>query len=274
MTAPCAPWMTEADCCDPPTGVDPADWATALAKGIEVATVAGFRLTGFRFNGVCEVTVWPCGCDTGCDPCTSLPAGWLGQHPGGRSWRWEWPTIPVIARNGDLINCASFARCDTDPCSCTDSSPLILPYTPVLEVTEVRVGGVVLAPADYHLNRERAELLRTDGGRWPTCNDVTTNDFTVTYTHGVTVPEDLRFMAAKYACELAKQCLDRACELPKRTIREGDFLALDPMGFVDDGLTGFWPFDAAIRRWNPTLQARPPRTVDPVNDRSRRLQTV
>lgn len=91
-------------------------------------------------------------------------------------------------------------------CCCgVDALPL---RAPVVSVDLVTIDGTELPSGDYKLI-DRHRLVRTDGGVWPGCQDVSADasesgTFAVTYTFGRRPPVFARLAAVELACELAK----------------------------------------------------------------------
>ena len=154
---PCQPWTTPAEvraCCG---GLDPS---YDLTEAIQFASEILFRLSGRRWPGECERTVYPCaGSNCGC---------------GGTTWDWfvasgwEWvyagfPSIPYRFADG-WINC--WGTC-VDGCqlSCFD-----LPGV-VNEVTQIVIDGEVLDPSAYKVQAYR-RVCRMDSAMWPCSNNL------------------------------------------------------------------------------------------------------
>lgn len=100
---------------------------------------------------------------------------------------------------------------------------------------------------------------------WPKCQslelaDTEDDTFSVTVTYGRPVPELVRLATAKLACDLILDCVGKPCDLPKRVTsitRQGVTMALlDPQDFLDQGRTGIWIVDQAIKTYNPNKLAR------------------
>lgn len=257
-TGPCN-WPILTDCCT-------ATWDAATQDQRDLATAVAtellWRLSARRF-GLCPITVRPCKrkCDQGV-------AGW--PPPWGSSF------VPVLT-GGEWINttCGGCQR----GCSCEELEEVVLPG-PVDSVTEVRVDGLVVPAAGYQVHDHRL-LVRTDGGEWPSCQDLTAapdepGAFAVTYQQGIPVPPGGQYAAGIYACELIKSCTnDAACRLPRRvqtiTRQNVSMAFLDPLDYLDKGLTGIPEVDQWITAVNPDkLRARsqvyspdllPPRVV-------------
>lgn len=95
---------------------------------------------------------------------------------------------------------------------------------------------------------------------FPKCNNLFLPDteegtMSVTLTYGRPIPELVRLATAKFACELIKACLDLPCMFPQRVTsisRQGVTVGfLDPMDFVQQGRTGIYLVDMAIKTYNP-----------------------
>lgn len=156
-SAPCAPWTTDEQvraCCG---GLDPE---YDLTEAIQFASEILFRLSGHRWSGECERTVYPCsGNNCGC-------AGTTWDRLRASDWNWMYagyPSMPL--RYGDgWVNqwggCVS--KCQLD---CVD-----LPGV-VSEVTQVVVDGQVVDPLSYAVQAYR-RICRTDGHHWPCSNNL------------------------------------------------------------------------------------------------------
>ncbi|MBA9005944.1 hypothetical protein [Thermomonospora cellulosilytica] len=236
---PCQ-WPIDAGCCDA--------WEDASEEDREfarrVATEILWRLTGMRF-GLCPVTVRPC--RRKCADQAALPV-WAGSPAAP-------PFIPYM-RDGVWCN----ARCGTctTECGCSPLCEVLLP-APVHDVTEVWVDGQLVDPGGYRVDDHRL-LIRTDGECWPDCQDLemphdAPGAFAVTYTWGVPVPPAGQYAAGVYACELLKACTGGPCQLPKRVqqiTRDGvQMTVVDPMDFLEQGLTGIPEVDTWVKAVNP-----------------------
>lgn len=160
------------------------------------------------------------------------------------------PALPYIVDDGPAPVLANLwaCECGLDPCTCTKLDAVVLPFRPVHEVTEVRIDGALFT--DWQL--VGARLYRTDGGRWPTCNDTTKPDtepgtWSITEMWGTSLPPEGAPLVAAYACELAKLiCKKGKCELPDgiRVIRRpGVEYAVVDYRWRQELLTGYAPLD-------------------------------
>jgi hypothetical protein len=88
----------------------------------------------------------------------------------------------------------------------------------VYAVTQVLLHGSVLATGSYRIDNDRI-LVRTDGGAWPVCQDMSQPDdgddaWAVTVQFGIPVPTIGRQALGELAVEIAKACLGQECRLP------------------------------------------------------------
>lgn len=143
------------------------EWLEALdpelqAKAEVLAWETLRSLTAYRL-GNCPVTVRPC--SKGCWARSSYERA---PVVGGLSQDWGSGMIAPRVVDGQWLNTCG---CTSVPeCSCTTLPVVILPG-PVGAVTEVTVDGVVLDPTAYRVDNGN-ELVRTDGGTWPACQDM------------------------------------------------------------------------------------------------------
>lgn len=250
QTAPCA-WPVAPVCCAAWDDGDPVVKANAAA----VATEILWMLSGRRF-GVCPVTVRPCRA-----PCAGSIVPVFGPYYGGGSFS------PHLLDGAWVNGCGTC----TNDCGCGELCEVILPG-PVDAVLEVKVDGLVIAPADYLVYDHRS-LVRVDSELcWPYCQDLGEADtepgtFSVRYGIGTPVPAAGLYAAGVYACELLKGCSDLPCRLPRRVTqitRQGiTYSLLDPLDFLDKGLTGLYEVDSWIRAVNPAGLARGARVYSP-----------
>lgn len=159
--------------------------------------------------------------------------------------------------------------CGCSPCGCGPYYMVDLTSDyPILDVTEVRIDGVVLNPANYRLE-ENARLVRTDGERWPSCNNLgltatpTTSgaELQVDYEAGREPPQALKMAAAEMVCELKKACNgDNSCALPdhvRSVARRGTSYEVDSVfSLLESGLTGNPIIDHALSVYGKCLRGR------------------
>ena len=214
-----------------------------------------------RKYGLCEVTVRPC-----------------RQNCGGRATYQGESGVPIAGLgpfqpaliNGVWRN-LSCGSCD-GLCDCDGLWSLRLPG-PIHSVQEVVIGSDIIDAESYRVDNYNL-LIRTDGGRWPICQDLAAppgqpNTWSVTYTAGVPVPEGGQLAAQLLACEMAKAVLDRDdCQLPVRVstiTREGITVAVvDAFEGLRSGQTGVWLVDswvASVTRQLRRSSVHIPKTV-------------
>lgn len=220
----------------------------------EMAVEFLWAVTGRKF-GLCPVDVRPV---RNCGPSTWRGPAWGPALVGGQWYN---------------LGCGSCA----DACGC-ENPGVVLPG-PVHEVRSVTIDGQTLPDGAYRVD-SRAVLVRTDGGSWPTVQDLdaptgSPGTWQIDYLRGVPVPTGGQIAAGVLACELAKAiCGRRDCQLPQRVqtvTRDGMSLTmLDPF-LGDDGQTGIWVIDSwvqsqvkaprPLRAFSPDARPSPMRTV-------------
>jgi hypothetical protein len=132
------------------------------------------EMSGGKITGRCQSTLRPCR-DSVC--------GW-----------WHTDRVP------------SWSSWGTWNCCCgVDTLPL---RGPVASIDLVTIDGIELPSGDYKLV-DRTKLVRTDGGIWPGCQDLSLDSsedgtFAVTYTFGRRPPVFARLAAVELACALGR----------------------------------------------------------------------
>lgn len=205
-SGPCQNW-------DPICEAWPADAEAVTGAAVQAATEVLWNRTRRRF-GLCEVALRPCRRDC----FTSWP--WVAPLWNDAS-SWGWPFPALIGGLWFNLGCGS---CSSGNCSCAVLHEVVLP-SPVANVTEVKVDGVVLDPSAYRVDDYRL-LVRTDGEAWPRCNnlnlaDTETGTWSVTAEYGEVVPTLGQLAVGELAAEIAKSCVGAGdCALPKKTVRQ------------------------------------------------------
>ena len=182
-TGVCAPWVAADDlACGE---ADTRDQAVQLASDVL------YVLSGRHWPGVCDRVVRPrVVCPQGCWEAWMVPSDPLAA----------WPVAAALPPG----RCAG--RHDL-----AGPSRLRLPG-PVAAIDDVTIDSVVLDPSDYAL-QGLSTLVRLDGERWPTANDLTRAASTanpgdadpawqVAYQWGALPPESGVVACAELACEL------------------------------------------------------------------------
>ena len=257
---PCADWPVRFPCeivCSSPE---------ASGSAVRFATDVVWALSGRQF-GTCEVTLRPCHND-----CMDAP--WPHSE-------WTWPGNQYITPA--LIDGAWFnivCQSCVGSCSCTRISEVTLP-APVKRITQVRVDGVTLVTGSYRVDDNRF-LVRTDGGEWPRCNDLSHSDgavgtWSVTVQVGRDVPEGGMWAVGELACEILKAINGEDCRLPRNVTqlaRQGVTISYPDMNALfDKGRTGLYMTDLFIATWNPNALRQPSRTYSIDRPRARRTNT-
>jgi hypothetical protein len=250
----CAPWP--ATYCNL-TGLNPAVTGIALQAASDIL----YNLSGKQF-GLCTFTFRPCR-----DDCFGNAGGW--PFLGGGWWQWGggmlWPR-PVLF-DGAWFN----LTCGSCPgsCSCGPLETAMLPG-PVHAINEVKVDGVPLLTTAYRVDNFR-ELIRTDGGRWPICQnmaaaDTQPNTWSVTAVIGQDVPALGQLAVGELTVELANSLCGNACKLPAtatQMTRQGvtvDMFSLQEL--LKQGFLGLRFCDTFVGTYNPHRLQTPPQVFD------------
>ncbi len=271
MTAtrgPCTAW-DPIWCCDL-SGSSPAITGYALTAATEIL----YNLTAQTFD-ICEFTVRPCRRD-----CTDnfWGGGIFGGYGLGNWWEWGglWPRPAIF--NGAWYN-LTCGGCGGS-CSCNPLSEAWLP-SPVSSIVSVKLDGQVMPITGYRVDNFRL-LVRTDGGVWPICQDLTLadtqpNTWSVTVRVGEETPVSGRLAVGELACEIIKACTGQACAIPKNATtitRQG--VTIDFATFTDllrDGLVGLRFSDMFIATYNPQRLLAVPQVYDVDAEAYRRTNT-
>ena len=179
----CTPYTTVTDliACGCPDNADP----DLLELSIDSASEILYGFTGRQYPGTCEATIRPCG------------------TPGPRLSGWSFPWIPL--KLGDTWLNVGACGCEPTRCGCSTYPALNLGRSDIQTVESVTIDDADFT--DYRLDENRY-LVRTDGGRWPCCQDLSAdsgpNTFIIELTYGRPIPQMLRMAAAELAAELVK----------------------------------------------------------------------
>jgi hypothetical protein len=237
---PCADWPVQWTC-DVAT-LNPAVTGLAVASATETL----WALSGRRF-GLCEVTLRPCRRD-----CydgrfyDDFGPPWTGAR--------SYPQPALIGGQWFNLTCGSCSDC-----ACGTVSEALLP-APVHSIVEVKVDGTPLVTGAYRVDNNRL-LVRTDGDRWPRCNDLTRADsepgtWSVTARFGEVPPEGAALAMGELACEIAKAADGQDCRLPagvQQLVRQGVTISYPDVGeLFAKGRTGLYLVDMFVATWNPS----------------------
>lgn len=235
MLEPCEAWPViwacDIDC------LSPAVTGTA----VEVATEVLWGLSGRQF-GYCTTTVRPCR-----RTCNDL---WLA------TWGdYMYPLPALIGGRWYNLTCGVCS----DSCSCTELSEVVLPDT-VAEIVSVKLDGSPMVTGAYRVDNGHL-LVRTDGGRWPYCQDLSKpdtqlNTWSVTAKYGAPVPSAGQLAVGELACELAKSLSgDGTCRLPRNVTqvqRQGVTINYAKVAeAMKEGSLGLYLVDLFLTTFNP-----------------------
>lgn len=168
----------------------------------------------------------------------------------------------------DLLNCGCTFGCSCDPIES------VYLTAPVGRIDEVVVDGAVLPVDAYHVEDGNI-LVRTDGGRWPSCSG---DDFTVTYLNGYPVDSMGQYVAGVLAQEYlnAMTASKNKCKLPPSVTsltRQGVTIEMTT-GLFPEGVTGITIVDTYLRQFNPHGLKTKPTVHSPDLDRRQRQVTL
>lgn len=242
-----------------PTGTD---WGCAYSDEDIIALVPEVKersealawsmvsaLTGFRVS-LCPVTIRPCAARCALGTWDVAPVGDGGSFS------------PYIFGGSWYNACGCSAPAD---CSCSSISEVLLPAE-VGKINSVIIDGATLSPSAYRIDNGH-HLVRTDGGTWPLCQDMTAQvaEFEVTYYTGIAPNDLLRYAAGVLAAEFYKACTSGDCRLPTgvtNIARAGVSYTMEGVSFAG-GMSGIPEVDAVIRIYNPHGLKGPSRVLSP-----------
>lgn len=222
---------------------------TVTGQALQIATEIVGGLTGRQF-GLCTGTHRPCRQEC------------MEYGPIGEWVSWSYP-MPVLM-NGQWFNLICGACGDS--CSCGTLSQVVMPG-PVNSITQIKIGGSVLVTGAYRVD-DYTKLVRTDGGVWPRCQDMSlpdtaANTWSITATYGIPVPYAGQLAVGEMACELAKALNNESCRLPRNVTsvnRQGvsiNYGEIFKTMLHEGRLTGLYLVDQFIQIYNPNrLMAR------------------
>lgn len=261
----CAIWTTSAAV----TGSFP-DIQTAITAGTLTAAAVDlacaqasdilFSLSGRQFQGVCERTFRP-----SARPITWTTADWARyfEQLTGNFYAASWGTCMGGAH--DL---------------CRQPPQVDLGVSLLRAVNLVKIDGTVIPSTEYRIDegrwlvrtRPNVNFQPTARWGWPICQDLSLPDsepgtFSVDAMYGMDPPSSGVAAAEALAAELARAHANIPNRLPTRLTsitRQGVTMAVvDPMQYLDKGLTGVYEADVFIRAYNPDGQRRRPKVYSP-----------
>lgn len=235
---PCANWPIHWTC------TLTAEDAPVTGYAVSMASRVLWSLSGRRF-GACTTTIRPCRKDC----YDNWPWGWT---------EWDRSVLGTSVwsdyRYWFPLSCGSCIS----GCACSEVSEAVLP-SPVSQIVEVKVDGTPLVTGAYRVDNNRL-LVRTDGLKWPLCNDLSVDDteagtWSVTASYGEDIPEGAALAMGELACEIVKAGRGIDCRLPPgvtQLVRQGVTIQYPDIGqLLKDGRTGLYLVDMFLAAENP-----------------------
>jgi hypothetical protein len=227
---------------------------TATGYAAQAATEVIWALSGRQF-GLCQVTLRPC-------RRSCYDDSWWSTYGGPWQAGWCSPGFNVQYGFGFWfdLTCGSCSG----GCSCSEVPEVVLP-APVSSIVNVKMDGTPMATGAYRVDNNRL-LVRTDGQRWPRCNNMVKDDtqpgtWSVTALYGQDVPVAGQLAVGEMACEILRAMGGEDCRLPagvQSLIRQGVTIDFPQVGqLIRDGITGLYLVDQFVASVNPSrLPAR------------------
>lgn len=249
----CTPWTTGDEVLLRP-GMSQVAPATAAQAATDASHLL-YALSGQQFPGACARVIRPMARPYNMDVRLWIEYLQTTGYLGGYSTSWG------------ACNAARFG----DHFACDRPREVDLQAHPVRSVTYVTIGGVTVSPSSYRLDDYRL-LVRTDGEIWPTCQyvweaDTEPNTFEVGFTFGADPPPFGVSAAVTLAAEFALSRTDLPNRLPSRVqtiTRQGiSMTVVDPLTFIQQGMTGVPEVDMFVRAYNPYKRQQMPTVWSP-----------
>jgi len=129
----------------------------------------------------------------------------------------------------------------------------------VSSIVSVKLDGAAMPTGSYRMDNNRL-LVRTDGQRWPFCQDMSKADtevgtWSVTAVIGEDVPQGAALAMGEMACEIIKAGQGQDCRLPPgvtQLVRQGVTIQYPDVGqLLKDGRTGLYLVDLFLASENP-----------------------
>lgn len=224
---------------------------TATGYAAQAATEIIWAMSGRQF-GLCTVTLRPC-------RRTCFGDSWWSPY--GEPWNTSSYVGPFGFNSFWFdLSCGSCMG----GCSCSEVPEVVLP-APVSRIVQVKMDGTPMATGAYRVDNNRL-LVRTDGQRWPRCNNLARDDtyagtWSVTAQYGQDVPVSGQLSVGEMACEILKAMDGEDCRLPagiQSLARQGIEINFPEVGtLIKDGITGLYLVDQFVAAVNPShLKAR------------------
>jgi hypothetical protein len=232
LNEPCQPWPIDTTC--DPTFLDLDEFVQARSVSLAWRTL--HRLTGGQV-GACPVVLRPCAQP----PCSACSTGWMNPR--------------IVA--GDWVNFAC-----GDGCGCRPLCSIVLP-SHIADIIDVTVNGDPFDLTGVRVENGN-EIVRTDGGCFPACQDMskapgTDGTFEITYVPGYKPGMEGAYAAGVLASEYAKACNGGKCRLPSgitTLVQQGRTMMMSAELFPN-GLTGIREVDAYVHSINPKHLTQP-----------------
>lgn len=231
------PYVCDECCSLDMESIDPALRQMAAQWAANFLYVA----TGRRYGG-CPRTYRPC--REKCAPVQNCCGGYAGSGV----------TRPYkLANSLDWVN-LSCGTCKRG-CQCSEVSEVYLPG--VSQVLNVRLDGVDYDPCGMVAVYDGSRVVRTDGGAWPTCQELGRIDgpgtWSITVLEGSCPPAGVELITGILMCEFLKACRqDGDCRLPRRIqtlTRQGVTMGFnDQFENLSDMRVGIFEIDAWIEQ--------------------------
>lgn len=242
MGGPCTDWCSTQDVI---ACFSDVDTGACLTSAVSMASEVLYELSGRQFSGWCQSTIRPCS-DGGC-----WGAGPLGQQ---------------FLDRGHIVWDTGWRSDYSDPCSCGGWIQKVKLPGVAQAIVQVLINGSIVPASSYRLDPNN-ELIRTDGGAWPICQNMMAapdqpGTFQITYQHGYAPNEIARRAAAQLAREFYLACSGQACSLPTGVVemsRQG-IRVTQAASLFRDGATGLAMVDsflAAFKTMHPTYVFSP-----------------
>jgi len=216
---------------------DDVEGQARLDNAITSASDLLYSLSGRKFPGVLEATVRP------------LPQYRAMGYPTQRMPNVYWGVCWGIPHT-----------------HCEAPLAIGLGRAPIVDVVEVLIDGEVYDPINYRIDDQKW-LVRTDCCAWPMCG-CSCDYFSVQFHFGEEPPQLGTDAALILSAEMYRALTPGAdCRLPTRLTsitRQGVSMVLvDPMDFMEKGLTGVYQVDMFLQAYNPGKQIKKPTVFSP-----------
>lgn len=241
----CEPWPLPPGCDTLTSSVPTTGAALVTGAAVEAASEVLWERTGHQF-GTCSQVLRPCRRDC-------WESTWQTPWWNGIGWPSTWSSY--ASADYALWWAADCGRC-SGGCSCNEADTLVIP-DPVQSITNVTVDGVTLLPLESWVLYDNKLLVRTDGERWPMCQDWTipvtgVGAWSITASFGLPVPTSGQFAVAELAREFVAWCNGEECAIPynaSSVTRQGVSWSMPSV--TDEDLLGMPMVTMFLNTFNP-----------------------